>query len=89
MLNVRAQNLIFVIWIAHAYFTRQAHDGRMEDDFTRTLASLKEVLVVFNERRRIVQFLSSSISSQENKNLLEAVRDTFVDILEYRNVYFC
>ena len=39
----------------------------------------KEVPVVYNERRRPVRFYNSL---QKNKNLLEAVRETFSDILE-------
>ena len=42
----------------------------------------KEVLVVYNERRRPVRFASFDDSLQENKNLLEAVCETFSDILE-------
>ena len=48
----------------------------------------KEVLVVYNERRRPVRFASFDDSLQENKNLLEAVCETFSDILESGKGFF-
>ena len=42
----------------------------------------KVVLVVFNSRRRPVKFSSSTDPSEENKNLKDAVREAFKDVLE-------
>ena len=42
----------------------------------------KEVLVVFRDRRRPVRFISSVNPTLENKRLLEAVEETFQDVLQ-------
>ena len=49
--------------------------------------TMKEVLIIFGERRRPVRFLSADNPAVEKKNLHEAVKSSFGDIISLESFF--